>query len=231
MNPSFIPPIPVSNTLRTTLYNAYMADPLQNDVRELARKYHLSMKRVDAILRLKGHENAWIQEKKTLQTGFLAGMEHLLGVKRNREARRGISDEQPDSIRHDVDEADALEEEEKRDRARQKYQRMFWEPVSDGGAEPTMPGILDEAKDQKRQTAMGAKATKYGLGILSRQTGTSDKVVVVEKPGRPKMTFVDVGGKFIDLNDHAKRMAESQRRKRIKTGRQEERSARLASKS
>jgi hypothetical protein len=61
MNPSFLPPIPISDALRTKMYKEYMADPLKNSVRELARKYHLSIKRVDAILRLKGHEMAWIE--------------------------------------------------------------------------------------------------------------------------------------------------------------------------
>jgi hypothetical protein len=46
-----------------------------------------------------------------------------------------MSDEQYDLVRHDVNEADALEEEEKRDRARQKCQRMFWEAIPEGGQE------------------------------------------------------------------------------------------------
>lgn len=38
-----------------------MSNPLKNTVRELSQRYHLSMKRVDAILRLKGMEAAWIK--------------------------------------------------------------------------------------------------------------------------------------------------------------------------
>jgi len=53
--------MPLSDSLRTTLYEAYMADPSKNNVRELARKYCLSIKRVDAILRLKGQEEAWVK--------------------------------------------------------------------------------------------------------------------------------------------------------------------------
>ena len=36
-----------------------MADPKANSVRNLASRYHLSIKRVDAILRLKGLEESW----------------------------------------------------------------------------------------------------------------------------------------------------------------------------
>jgi len=38
-----------------------MADPEANSVRSLAGRYHLSIKRVDAILRLKGLEKSWIK--------------------------------------------------------------------------------------------------------------------------------------------------------------------------
>ena len=38
-----------------------MADPQANSVRNLAGRYHLSMNRVDAILRLKGLEESWVE--------------------------------------------------------------------------------------------------------------------------------------------------------------------------
>jgi hypothetical protein len=61
LNPSFKPPTPVSNALRNTLYQSFMANPKANSVRSLASRYHLSIKRVDAILRLKGLEESWIK--------------------------------------------------------------------------------------------------------------------------------------------------------------------------
>ena len=59
MNPSFVPPVPISNAIRTEIYNAFMADPKTNSVRALSQKHGVSMKRIDAILRLKGMEEAW----------------------------------------------------------------------------------------------------------------------------------------------------------------------------
>ncbi len=44
----------------TTLYQSFMANPETNSIRNLAGRYHLSMKRVDAILRLKGLEESWV---------------------------------------------------------------------------------------------------------------------------------------------------------------------------
>ena len=38
-----------------------MGNPEINSVRSLAGRYHLSIKRVDAILRLKGLEESWIK--------------------------------------------------------------------------------------------------------------------------------------------------------------------------
>jgi len=61
LNPSFKPPTPVSDALRNTLYQSFMANPKASSVRSLASRYHLSIKRVDAILRLKGLEKSWIK--------------------------------------------------------------------------------------------------------------------------------------------------------------------------
>lgn len=61
LNPSFKPPTPVSDALRNTLYESFMDNPKANSVRNLASRYHLSIKRVDAILRLKGLEESWIK--------------------------------------------------------------------------------------------------------------------------------------------------------------------------
>jgi hypothetical protein len=71
MNPSFKPPPPVSDGLRNAIYKEFMKDPVNNNVRALSQRYHLSLKRVDAILRLKGMEEAWekVSTTFTLITG------------------------------------------------------------------------------------------------------------------------------------------------------------------
>lgn len=61
MNASFKPAPPVSDVIRNAVYREYMHDPVNNNVRVLAQRYHLSLKRVDAILRLKGLEDSWKQ--------------------------------------------------------------------------------------------------------------------------------------------------------------------------
>ncbi|KAF9225354.1 hypothetical protein BS17DRAFT_872690 [Gyrodon lividus] len=59
LNPSFKPPTPLSDAFRSQLYRAYMINPEVNSGRALAARHSISMKRVDAILRLKGMEEAW----------------------------------------------------------------------------------------------------------------------------------------------------------------------------
>lgn len=49
----------MSDELRTLIFTQYMANPEGNSVRALAERYGLSIKRVDAILRLKGLEEYW----------------------------------------------------------------------------------------------------------------------------------------------------------------------------
>jgi hypothetical protein len=63
LNPVRLSALPVKPILplRNTLYQSFMANPEANSVRSLASRYHLSIKRVDAILRLKGLEESWIK--------------------------------------------------------------------------------------------------------------------------------------------------------------------------
>ncbi|KAE9409185.1 hypothetical protein BT96DRAFT_790409, partial [Gymnopus androsaceus JB14] len=59
LNPSFLPPPPISDAQRDEMYRLYMADPEKNSVRALSQRFHVSLSRVDAILRLKGMQSAW----------------------------------------------------------------------------------------------------------------------------------------------------------------------------
>lgn len=56
MNPSFKPPPPLSDLQKDIIFQQFLADPLLHSPRRIAQRYHLSLKRVDAILRLKGLE-------------------------------------------------------------------------------------------------------------------------------------------------------------------------------
>lgn len=43
------------------MYRLYMADPETNSIRALSQKFHVSLGRVDAILRLKGMQHDWVK--------------------------------------------------------------------------------------------------------------------------------------------------------------------------
>jgi len=61
MNPSFKPPPPIADDQRKLMFDMFMQDPLRNGPRRLAKRFNISLKRADAILRLKGLENAWVK--------------------------------------------------------------------------------------------------------------------------------------------------------------------------
>ncbi|KAG5652569.1 hypothetical protein H0H81_004529 [Sphagnurus paluster] len=223
MNPSFKPPPPVSDTIRTTIYQSYMSDPIANNIRVLSQRYHLSLKRVDAILRLKGMENDWVKGK-PLQTGFLKGMEMILAV-----PPRNIDTPVP-QLRTDAHEADELEQAENRDAARQRYQQLYWESVPEDGREPIVPASLEHAKAAAKRYAKAQEAYKSNPKLMPRvQDHTTqrprEKVQVIEKTGRPSLKFVDVGGHFIEVDSRLKRIAESERRSKIKARKHEEKLA------
>jgi hypothetical protein len=67
---------------------------------------------------------------KPLETGFLKGMEQILGVTYDA-SKHKTHEHWVESRMHTV-EADALDQAEGDNPARTRYQRMFWEPVAEG---------------------------------------------------------------------------------------------------
>ncbi|RXW17044.1 hypothetical protein EST38_g8818 [Candolleomyces aberdarensis] len=214
MNPSFRPPPPISDAQRETMYKEYMSDPQANSVRVLSQRYNLSLKRVDAILRLKGLERAW-RKGKQLQTGFLSGMELLLGATTHKAVHMNFRD-----ARYDVQEADMLEQDENRDASRQRYQRLYWESVPEDGSEPIVPGSLEHAHQKALQYAKRADEFKAIPELMPRVPDTKymkrpkEKLIRLEREGRPALEFIDVGARFMDVNERIRRIATAGRKSR-----------------
>ncbi|CDO73048.1 hypothetical protein BN946_scf185007.g102 [Trametes cinnabarina] len=210
LNPTFKPPSPVSDAVRTAIWDEYMLDPFKYNVRVLAQKHGISIARVDAILRLKGLEHQW-RKGKQLQAGFLKGMEYVLGVTEPRSSRRAVRIAS-DELGEDAVEADAVSEATK-SRARDRYQRLFWEPVTEGKS-PVVPGSLARAAVDAVKTVAAKEAAK--LKKLRNLNTEPEPERVLERAHRPTIRFVDVGAKFIDVDDRLKRIRAAKRRTLMK---------------
>ncbi|KAL4252511.1 hypothetical protein ABKN59_002757 [Abortiporus biennis] len=211
LNPSFKPHPPVSDNMRSALYEQYMNDPATNSVRALSEKYSMSIARVDAILRLKGLEDHWRKVNavfnKQIQTGFLAGMETALGVSRTVKVALRAEEE----LGEDAILADAQNEVPGNDAARVRYQRMFWEPVVEG-QEPVVTDALEKSRQYAAAKNKG-KATATDSASLAEHP---DRVHIYQRQGRPVVKFVDVGDKWVDEKDIIRRQKESARKARRK---------------
>ena len=73
-------------------------------------------------------------QNKQLQTGFQAGMEEILGVADNTRSFRHTASRGVQELGEDATEADASSS--TKDRLRDRYQRLFWEPVVEGQVSP-----------------------------------------------------------------------------------------------
>lgn len=212
LNPSFKPPTPLSDARRQLIFDDFILDPEVNNVRALASRHCISLKRVDAILRLKGLEASWKQDGKELQTGFSAGMETVLGV------RDSISLSAAEEMGVDALEADLQDQDNLRGQLRDRYIRTFWEPVAEG-VDPVMPDVLRHARETAEKHAQAAEDAKSDPKILGKHKGNPRKAQLLPSgntPGRPMIEFVDVGGKFINVKEHTARARESARRKAVK---------------
>ncbi|KAI8990934.1 eukaryotic mitochondrial regulator protein-domain-containing protein [Mycotypha africana] len=79
-NPLFRPRPPLSDALRQEMYDLYISDSAKWTIRKLATKYGISLKRVEAVLKLKDAEKDMEKKGVILQRKFNKGMEKLMGV-------------------------------------------------------------------------------------------------------------------------------------------------------
>jgi len=86
MNPLFKPTPPISNFAKDEIYRMHMDDDRKWTPRQLGMEYNISIKRVEAILRLKHLEKEMIAGGFVAQDHFTAGMEQLMGVRSKRHA-------------------------------------------------------------------------------------------------------------------------------------------------
>lgn len=75
-----MPEVPVGDAAREEIYTLYLSDPVQWTPRQLGQKFHLSVIRIEAILRLKHLEKKQAADGYVLQTEFRNKMEELMGV-------------------------------------------------------------------------------------------------------------------------------------------------------
>ncbi|CAG8531035.1 1126_t:CDS:2 [Ambispora gerdemannii] len=79
MNPLFKPEPPLHNSFKDKIYELFTEQGLSP--RQIGHTYSISIKRVEAILRLKHLEKKMQAKGKPLQTDFCKNMEAMLGVK------------------------------------------------------------------------------------------------------------------------------------------------------
>lgn len=137
--------------------------------------------------------------------------------------------------------ADFLEQEEKRDAARQRYQHLYWETVPEEGGvslrslcfcerstkkmitkEPVLPGALEHALEDRKRALENAEKQKSSAKYMQPTATTTDvkrpmkKIRILKRPGHVPIKIVDIAGKFLDVTEHTQRKNESERRERSK---------------
>ncbi|CAO3634046.1 unnamed protein product [Cunninghamella echinulata] len=79
-NPLFQPRPPITDAKREDIYQLYISDKSTWTVRQLAVKFGLSLKRIEAILKLKSSEKEMEANGFILQRQFTKGMEQYMGA-------------------------------------------------------------------------------------------------------------------------------------------------------
>ena len=82
-----------------------------------------------------------------------------------------------------------------------------------------MPGILQKAKDDHAAGVARRYADKSAEDVMPSFPyflNNPPPVQFIEKEGRPTIKFIDVGGKFLDVDERKQRMKDAKRRRSIK---------------
>jgi hypothetical protein len=213
-NPTFKPPPPIGQGVRDAIFFSHSVDPEKNDVRALSARFGISIKRIEAIIRLKSLEEVHRKDKRPLQTGFLAGMEYYLRVPTS---QRTVSP----GMNTPIDLTDRLETQDgdfaadsmtSNSNTSQRVTRSYFEMV-DEGSRPVVPDAVD-AHHQKQLQHQEAR----------RINSDAQPSFIYKAPGAPPsrglFEFVDVGNKFSDRKDMKIRDKEAARRRLVRTRRQ-----------
>ncbi|KAJ2547328.1 hypothetical protein EV175_005264 [Coemansia sp. RSA 1933] len=88
LNPWFRVRAPLSDSIRESIYQDYLKDPERVTPRILGERYRISIKRVEAILKLKAIEHHMVEnEGFTAQKKLTAGMESMMGTRSQTDKR------------------------------------------------------------------------------------------------------------------------------------------------
>ncbi|KAJ2077662.1 hypothetical protein H4R24_005000 [Coemansia sp. RSA 988] len=83
LNPAFRPRSPLTDQIKEAIYKKYLNDPLRNTPRVLGEIYKVSIKRIEAVLKLKAIEYHMVKhEDFKPQKKFTSGMESIMGVQK-----------------------------------------------------------------------------------------------------------------------------------------------------
>lgn len=153
--------------------------------------------------------------------------------------------------RLDVHKADMLDQDERRDLARDRYQRLYWESIPENAdvrdsysmlsslltllQQPVLPSIIQHLKVQA-ELRNKAEEDKKKMHFMKQVPDTkyirrpSRRGILKTKMGKPHMMFVDVGAEFVDIRDITKR-ANLAKRKVVMRSRRAERKRSLINRS
>ena len=141
--------------------------------------------------------------------------------------------------RSDVQKADMLEQEENRDDTPHRYERLYWETMSEDAdvciklvllkyhcltfvlQEPILPNILQHVKKRaelQKQAKERKKTERFIREIPSHQfiARPKSRILMKYRQSKPSTRFVDIGTELINVRDLSKRMVTAARKSRMR---------------
>lgn len=193
MNPLFKPTPPISNFAKDEIYRMHMQDSTKWTPRQLGTEYNISIKRVEAILRLKHLEKEMIADGFVPQDNFTAGMEQLMAVrvKRHMSIKEPLTDILPNVGSPKFEAVDEDQEFTAEDAAKVLKRRPLAEiKAKQLEEERTKPfKLVDSIKGVPKKEAAKTKTVGRNAAVSSRRfqfaisDTSSEAVLIRDKDG------------------------------------------------
>ncbi|CAG8485870.1 2719_t:CDS:2 [Ambispora leptoticha] len=185
MNPLFRPRPPLDDALKDKIYESFTKEGLSP--RQIGQTYSISVKRVEAILKLKHLEKKMQEKGKPLQTDFRKNMEAMLGVKRDKHIEEPLNVILP-RVNRPLFELVDEDEEFTPEAAAKKLGRPPFEEIKRRILEEeSKKFVLDEAKKREEVILISKEKSEGNKRFRFVFTDISDKekkVYIRERDGR-----------------------------------------------
>ncbi|RKP10907.1 eukaryotic mitochondrial regulator protein-domain-containing protein [Thamnocephalis sphaerospora] len=190
MNPTFRPNQPLKDATRREIYSRWKQDPKLWTPRQISASYGISIKRAEAIIKLKALEARMVGEGFVPQRNYVAGMEQMLAAQAKPVIRENLREVVPQIGKPRyvaIDEESTFDAEDAAKRLSRASYAEVREAIEQSDNVPLHPKQLDTNAPKERvsykvlarNSRLGNKRWQFMVTDVNRKVALEDRSILV----------------------------------------------------